>query len=174
MVRAAALFVSLYCPREEPNSALRGGIRSIPETLDHFFILNRVFYHYYTTTLLIILITTLQIRIIRVQVVINRLLLGSRWLLTRTTGTRVEINLDAVVICDLAKELLDLKFARSAGSPGRGTRRLLDGLEELNRIILRSLLSLGGSLGIYFRFTFDSLSELNVPAFLELSQLLCV
>ena len=118
----------------------QGGIRSIPETLDHFFILNRVFYHYYTTTLLIILITTLQIRIIRVQLVINRLLLGSRWLLTRTTGTRVEINLDAVLRCNLAQKLLNLRFPRT----GRGTRRLLDGLEELNRIIL---LTLGGSLG---------------------------
>ena len=72
--------------------------------------LNRVFYHYYTTTLLIILITTLQIRIIRVQVVINRLLLGS-WLLllTHPPGTRVEINLDAVLSCNLAKELLNLE-----------------------------------------------------------------
>ena len=93
-----------------PDHHPLGKIRSIPETLDHFFILNRVFYHYYTTTLLIILITTLQIRIIRVQVIINGLLLGS-WLLllTHPTGTRVEINLDAVLSCNLAKELLNLE-----------------------------------------------------------------
>ena len=87
-----------------------GKIRSSPETLDHFFILNRVFYHYYTTTLLILIITTLQIRIIRAQVFISGLLLGS-WLLllTHPTGTRVEINLDAVLSCNLAKELLNLE-----------------------------------------------------------------
>ena len=148
----------------------RGKIRSIPETLGHFFRLNRVFYHYDTTTLLILIITTLQIRIIRVQVVINKLLLGSRlllgsWLLfTHPPGTRVEINLDAVLSCNLAKELLNLEcFPRT----GRGTRRLLDGLEECHRIIF---LSLGGSLG--GSSTLERLSELDIPAFLELSQLL--
>ena len=40
---------------------------------------------------------------------------------------------------------LNLKSAHSAGSAGRGIRRLLDGLEELHRILL--LRSLGGSLG---------------------------
>ena len=133
-----------------------------------FFILNRVFYHYYTTTLLIILITTLQIRIIRVQLVINRLLLLGSWLLllTHPPGTRVEINLDAVLSCNLAKELLNLEcFPRT----GRGTRRLLDGLEECHRIIF---LSLGGSLG--GSSTLERLSELDIPAFLELSQLLRV
>ena len=121
----------------------------MPETLDHFLILNRVFYHYYTITLLIILITTLQIRIIRVQLVIIRLLLGS-WLLllTHPPGTRVEINLDAVLMCDLAKKLLNLKcFPRTAG----GTRCFLDGLDVLHCVLIEGLLgSLGGGSALTF------------------------
>ena len=106
--RHASSFGQLTSGKKIPSFG--GEIRSIPETIDHFFILNRVFYRYYTTTLLIILITTLQIRIIRVQLVIIRLLLGS-WLLllTHPPGTRVEINLDAVLSRNLAKELLNLE-----------------------------------------------------------------
>ena len=52
-VRAAQDLVPLSRPR------FLGKIRSTPETLGHFFRLNRVFYHYYTTTLLLLIITAL-------------------------------------------------------------------------------------------------------------------
>ena len=65
------------------------------------------------------------------------LLLGSRLLLTPPPGTLVEIDRDAVLMCDLAKELLNLKcFPRT----GRGTRRFLDGLDVLHLVVFVDLL----------------------------------
>ena len=101
-----------------------GRIRSTPGTVDRFFILNRVFTTNTIITLLILIITTLQVRIIRIQVVIiNMLLLGSRLLLTPPPDTLVEVDFDAVLSCNLAKELLNLECVPRTG---RGTRRFLD------------------------------------------------
>ena len=92
------------------------------------------------------------------------LLLGSRLLLTHTPGTHVEVDLDAVLSCNLAKKFLNLECFSSA-SRGRRGLRLNDGLlDEFHRILIC------GSLG-----TLERLGELDGPAFLKLSQLLrCV